>query len=234
MKPAFRIFLIIFSLLFSANALAKQVAYYNFDGHLKDKTGINPDAIDLAPVFVVDAKGLPGRALMLSSVGKGVEIRLHSSVSELQDFTIVLVMAFREANQNDQFVLSKGINFGNLSLRKLGGNHKFWPNHGSYAHQTKKGNWSSLASKGYLPPVQQYFCWAVSVTPRLFAAYIDGNLVRQVKDPARMLVNLDSLMLGAMAGVNNGFIGSIDELVLLSPAIDAKTINKSYCSKFLH
>lgn len=203
------------------------VARYHFNGDTLDSSGNGHHATNFGAQFVTDRNGQPNGALYFDGVNDYLELA-HEEAFDMPEFTIIAILKFPRPRPKDDWIISKGTYYGNFTLlRRKNAGH--WKGYASYVHQTPKGNWSSIASAKRLP-IRKFFCLAVSVSQSIFKAFIDGQLVSQLANPAVPCYNDRPVLIGAGGYYNltDFFKGTIDELIIYRGALSENTI-KSLC-----
>lgn len=183
-----------FNLSVAPYATSGLVASYRFAGNVVDSSGNGHHGMRVGGTFVPDRRGIAGGALAFDGVNDLVALP-HEAAFDLPELTILAFLKLPAAGPDDDWLISKGFSFGNFSLRRIGSSSAH-AGHAVYAHQTHRGNWSSLASAESLP-VGRFFSLAVAVAPTGLRAYVDGRLVRQAHDVPPPRYNNSSVLIGA-------------------------------------
>jgi hypothetical protein len=203
------------------------VARYHFNGNTNDSSGNNYHAVNFGAQFVKDRNGNPNSALYFDGVNDYLELP-HEEAFDMPEFTIIAILKLHGGGPKDGWIISKGTHYGNFTLLRRG-TAGHWKGYGSYVHQSLKGNWSSLASDKKLPG-GKFFCLAVSMSHSTFKAFVNGQLVRQVGNPAVPHYNDSPVRVGAGGyyGLSDFFKGTIDELAIYRGVLPDNTI-KNLC-----
>lgn len=192
------------------------VSYLSFNGNGEDLSEHGNGVILQGVTFTTGRDGRSNSALSFDGVNDYVQLS-NESAYDLTTFTIIIWMKLDNLSAENDWVISKGLGFGNFSIHVTGNSSQFWAGYAGYTHVTESGNWSSIASSEPLP-IGSFFCLAISVDRNNFKSYINGQVVRQAQNitPPKQNDNPVYIGLGGHNAIDEYFSGIIDEVQFYS------------------
>lgn len=208
------------------------VGCYPFEGNANDFSGNSHHAILHGGTFVGDKFGTSSSALALNGTDEYASIA-DAGAFGLQEFTIAAIVKIPAPRLEDNWIVSKGDNFGNYSLSVLGQNSQSWPGYAAYVHQVSDGNWSALASNSAIP-TNKFIHLAVTLSSGEYRAYLNGVLQKTVSNPPSPMLNGNDVVVGAggVLGLTSFFQGAIDDFRIYNRALTPDEIAALYNKTF--
>ena len=200
------------------------IAHYPFNGNADDSSGNSlHGAINGGAAFTTDRFGVVDGAILLDGVDDYIELP-NDAAFDLTEHTIMATVKVADYLQRN-WIISKGVSYGNYNLNVIDGTHAYWPGYAAYSHQSPGGIWSSISS-GEPVPTGEFFNIAVTLSPTQFNAYINGELMRTFSNPAVPLLNDEPVRIGAgmYPDLSSLFKGVIDEVRIYDVALSAAEI----------
>lgn len=210
---------------------ANLVAYYPFNGNANDESGNGNHGIVFGGAnLTTDRFGNPNSAYSFDGIDDYILLPNESSF-DLSEFSIIMTVKVPDYSR-ENWLISKGSNFGNYTISIDEGSHPYWPGHAVYVHELPPppfANWSAVIDTSGPVPLNEYFQVAVTVGPAGFKGYINCDLKTQYSGTPSPQLNDDQVTIGygyrpPITTYEYFFLGDIDDVRIYDKALSASEI----------
>jgi hypothetical protein len=204
------------------------VAYYPFNGNANDASGNGNHGTVYGATPTTDRYGNPDSAYSFDGIDDYI-ILPNESNFDLSEFSIIMTVKIPDYSQ-ESWLISKGLNFGNFTIKINDENHQYWPGYAVYVHDVSlSSNWSAVIDLSEPVPLNEYFQIAVTVGPDGYKGYINCDLKTQYTGIPSPQLNDDPVTIGygyrhPITSYEYFFSGDIDEVRIYDTALSESEI----------